>query len=142
MNPKRLLQIAAVCFIVALLVVGCALTRTSITDRIIGFQADLNKSDRSSMYLNFHPDSTADYNAIKTSAFWVNYFPVVGAGEAAYAITNVDPAVQNAVTATINGPASFGKPVPIVFKMAESSDGFFTDFMIEELTLNGIVIVQ
>lgn len=42
----------------------------SITGRIDSFETDLNKTDRSSLYRNFHPTETANYNQIKLPDFF------------------------------------------------------------------------
>ena len=40
----------------------------TITERIDAFEADLNSSDRSGLYLHFHPTETDNYNQLKDAA--------------------------------------------------------------------------
>ena len=52
--------------VVAWALVSCNMSgAVSIDQRISDFQADLNTSDRSNVYQDFHPTQTAEYNALK-----------------------------------------------------------------------------
>jgi hypothetical protein len=76
-------------FIVAWsMVQSCIFFEMSIEDRIAQFADDLNSTDRSQAYLNFHPDLTADYNELKSPALTFDVkFPT---DNIPYSITGLD----------------------------------------------------
>ncbi|MBN2444501.1 MAG: hypothetical protein JXJ04_24280 [Spirochaetales bacterium] len=60
---KKLIIMVIAAGVVLLILSGCPMGIT-IESRIGMFESDLNSSDRSDVYLNFHPD-TSSYNQIK-----------------------------------------------------------------------------
>ena len=131
MKTKIALFILLIIFAVTLSFESCSLFGTKIDERIDSFIDDLNNSDRSNVYTNFHSSETADYNAIKDpSTTWDNWFPVASI---TYSISNLDDSDSDNVTAIINSSGTFGTS-DATFKMAK--DGF--DWMIEELTVPDI----
>jgi hypothetical protein len=62
----------------AALLAGCDLLNgidpgsVSISERLDRFVNDLNSSDRTWIYLNFHPDETLSYNQVKDPDTWEN----------------------------------------------------------------------
>ena len=134
MKTKNALFVLLIILVVALSFESCSLFGTKIDERIDAFIDDLNNSDRSNVYTNFHPDKTADYNAIKDpSTTWDIWFPVA---DIPYSISNLDDSDSDSVTAVISSSGTFG-PSNATFKMAK--DGF--DWMIEELTVQGLTPV-
>ena len=138
MKTRQLALLGILIAAAVLLPISCDLFGSvSIGDRIATFQSDLNGADRSQAYLNFHPTLTADYAAITgvptvfDTTFPYSYQP--------YTITIISQSDPASVTATIDAAGgAFGGPYSIVFKMAQQD----RDWMIEELTLNGVGIVQ
>ena len=129
MRIKNAVFILLIILVVALSFESCSLFGTKIDERIDAFIDDLN-NDRNSVYANFHPDKTAEYNAIKDPvATWDIWFPT---GQT-YSLSNLDDGDSDSVTATITGSGAFGAKSAI-FRMAK--DGF--DWMIEELTVPDI----
>jgi hypothetical protein len=58
--------------------ISCSLNAVSIDQRISDFQSDLNTTDRSNVYQDFHPTMTASYDPLKdpiTSGFNTAYLP-------------------------------------------------------------------
>lgn len=43
--------------------------------RVEAFESDLNRSDRSDIYRNFHPTETTQYEAMKIETYWDYAFP-------------------------------------------------------------------
>jgi hypothetical protein len=112
---------------------SCSLFGTSIDARIDMFVDDLNYTDRSSAYTNFHPDETSDYNALKepTSTFDVWFDP-----GSFYDVYNRSES-GDTVTADIDGGIYSG--TEIIFYMAK--DGLF-DWKIESIRLGGSIIID
>ena len=130
MRIKNALFILLIILVVALSFESCSLFGTKIDERIDSFIDNLN-NDRNSIYLNFHPSETADYNAIKNpTTTWDIWFPVV---DIPYSISNLDDSDSDSVTSVISSSGGFG-PSGATFKMAK--DG--CDWMIEELTVPDI----
>ena len=102
-----------------------------IAARISYFEGELNSSDRSLTYRQFHPTLTTDYDAIKAPRFWSTFFPVVATRDDPYVITTTGDPVANPtdVRATIDGPLSFGGPKNVKLVMAK--DG--SNWMIQAL---------
>jgi hypothetical protein len=114
MKARHLLSLAAVAIILGFALVSCSdLGVVSITDRLTTFQTDLNAADRTSIYLNFHPTSTMDYDALKDPTTTIDpLFPVLGTTDTVYTLTiddQANPATGVLVTVT-GGPAGFGAP--------------------------------
>lgn len=135
MKNKNALFILLIILVAVLSFDSCSLFGVKIDERIDAFIDDLN-NDRNSIYLNFHPSGTADYNAIKAPiTSWDIWFPT---GET-YSLSNLDDGDSDSVTATITSTDSGGwGSKSAIFKMAK--DG--CDWMIEELTLDGTLIVD
>ena len=92
--------------------VSCNLNAVSIGQRISDFQSDLNTSDRSNVYNDFHPTETQDYNALKdpvTSSFNTNFPPPTTTN---YTLSVVSDSNTSAVIVAVNsGPTGvFGAP--------------------------------
>ena len=136
MKIKNIILLILLSLIIIVGFAGCSLFGTKIDERIDSFISDLN-NDRANAYNNFHPDKTTDYSVIKPATYWDTDFP---SGTPDYSISGLDDSDSDNVTATIDGAADtgFGGPKPIKFKMAK--DGY--DWMIEELTLDGTLIVD
>ena len=138
---KYLLRWALLAAILVLAFGGCSLTGVSVEDRMAQFLDDLSNTDRGDIYLNFHPDLTADYEALRGGTFlpdWETMFPTVG--YVPYSIPDLDASDPANVTGNISSSwdAAWPGPKPIVFRMAK--DG--ADWMIEELDLGGANLVQ
>jgi hypothetical protein len=131
MKVKHLIPAAFLVLAVVAGLTGCDLFGISIAERISDFQADLNKSDRSSVYLNLHSTLTQDYNAAKAATFWNTNFPYIAG--TSYSITNVVSSNPANVTATITGPSPYTGGAAISFKMVQ--EGF--NWMIQEIYLFG-----
>ena len=80
MRVRHFLFLLGIAVVLAAGVAGCSLFGfVSISDRITQFQNDLNNSDRSNIYQDFHPTSTSDYNALKSSSATLDsVLPAVG----------------------------------------------------------------
>jgi len=55
--------------------VGCTLLGVSVEDRVLQFVSDINSSDRSQVYLNFHP-AIFNMAGAQDVATWETQFPV------------------------------------------------------------------
>jgi hypothetical protein len=91
---------------------GCSLLGVSVDDRVMQFLADINDSDRSQVYLNFHPD-ILDYSGIQVAAFWDGHFPYANAPYSISALVTGDPAN---VTFTISASGYISKDVLFVME--------------------------
>ncbi len=135
---KYLLRWALLAAILVLAFGGCSLG-VSVEDRVAQFLDDLNNTDRSDIYLNFHPTLTADYAALQggTLVDWDVPFPVA---YISYSIPDLDTSDSGNVTGNISSSndAAWPGPKPIVFRMAK--DG--ADWMIEELDLDLVNLIQ
>jgi len=132
---KRKLLLAGLAAMLALAFWGCSLLGVSIEDRVYAFVAGLN-GDRSTLYQNFHPTETSYYPAILAApAYFDILFPP---GPPDYTISGLDTSDPRNVTASIDGPAGFGGPLAITFRMLKMGN----DWLIEELDLGGVNIVQ
>ena len=131
----RWLVLAAV---LVLAIVGCDLLGVSVQDRVSLFLADLNSTDRSDIYLNFHPALTVDYSALQGGAFpdWSTLFPT--GGNIPYSINNLDTADPGNVTGDFVSINGVWLTHPFVFRMAQ--DG--PDWMIQEMDFNGSNIIK
>ncbi len=68
----RLTRIAALAaVVVAVMLGGCALDKTSVEDRIASFIEDANAGRYSSLYEHLHSDCT-ERNAARSASFWDN----------------------------------------------------------------------
>jgi len=79
---KRTVRILGLLILAVVMVTtfsGCdlimALFGGKVMDRIESFASDLNSSSRTSIYKNFHPTKTTQYDNIKDSSFWDYAFP-------------------------------------------------------------------
>lgn len=119
--------------VIALLLSGCGLT-VSVSDRLDQFLADLNSDDRSSIYLNFHPEDTQDYAAIQNKTYpdWSLLFPL---SDRPYAYENLNTVDTGNVTCRIVGKVT---EYDATFVMA--LDGF--DWQINDLYLGGALTIE
>ncbi len=125
MKSRTWIKALAAPLVIAAIAAGCTLLSVSITDRLALFADDLSSADRSTVYTNFHPTLTTDYDAAKAASYWDALFPT-----GTYTIYSINAADPAAVTAVMDGPAAFGTGLNAVFKMAKSGE----DWMIEEIT--------
>jgi hypothetical protein len=127
MKTRHILHFSGLGLLLAGVLAGCSLLGSvSIDERIADFQADLNKTDRSSAYQNFHPDLTGDFNSLKSGAPITAIFPVPDGTGTPYALAVTDetnPSTGVFVTVT-GGPTVFGGPkyLKLVMKTTGSSD--------------------
>jgi hypothetical protein len=102
--------------------VGCdILGFVSIDQRVTDFQDSLNAADRTSLYLNFHPDQTADYAALKDPTTTIDVLmPRLGTGDTAYTLTVADEsdAAAGVIVKVTGGPATYGAPKHLKLVMA------------------------
>jgi hypothetical protein len=112
---KHLILWLSVLGLLAILFTSCNLAGVSIDARIYQFVSDLNATDRSNIYLNFSPNCT-DYLAIHASDYFDIPFPAVGVGTP-YSIIVADFSNSAAVTAQLDGPATFNPPLTITCQM-------------------------
>jgi len=125
--------------ILVLALAGCDLLGVSVQDRVTLFLADLNSSDRSNIYLNFHPTLTNDYAAIQNETYpdWSTLFPTNT--YLPYSITSLDTSDPWNVTGLINSVnGAWAGPKPIVFRMAQEG----TSWMIQEFDFDGGNIIN
>jgi hypothetical protein len=110
MKARHMIAIAVVSGFLFFGFLSCNLSSVSIDQRISTFQSDLNTQDRSSLYLNFYPGQTSEYDALKNpSATNFNLlFPLVTSTN--YSLTVTDESNPSAgVRVTVNaGPSSPG----------------------------------
>ena len=106
-------------------IVGCSLLGSvSIDERIASFQADLNKTDRTSAYLNFHPDLTTDFDTLKSGATIMTIFPLPDGTGTSYTLSITDkssPSTGVFVTVT-GGPTPAFFP-PLYLKLVMQTTG-------------------
>jgi hypothetical protein len=129
--------------ILALFLSGCEPQGVTIMDRLSAFGANLNKSDRTGIQLNFSKGDTQDYASISSAAWWTaNGFPVPTDDTHIYSIVVIDYVDPDNVTATMYGAPGFnGTNPPIasaVFVMVK--DG--ADWFIRGVSLDGTVVIQ
>jgi hypothetical protein len=112
----NLLFIICVLIFIALGYNGCKLSNVSMEDRMSHFATDLNSADRTSLYLNLHPDA-AVYNARKDPATWDSAF---GTTYNPHAFTNLS-VNEDMVTGTWSRDGGGGEHP---FKCQMKEDGF------------------
>jgi hypothetical protein len=105
---------------------GCSLLGVSVDDRVMQFVSDINDSDRSQVYLNFHPD-ILDYSGIQVAAFWDGHFPYANAPYSISALSTGNPAN---VTFTISDSGAISKNVKFVMQQLGN------DWMITEMYMD------
>lgn len=104
---------------------ACTLLPISVDDRVSRFLDDLN-GDRSTMYLNFHPDILL-YEDVKDPLFWDAIF---SEGEIPYSISTLDTSDPSSVTFTLTSTLSSWD---VEFVMMKSG----LDWMISIMYLDG-----
>jgi len=126
MKRKTVLLILLILAVVWLsYLTGCMLLGVSVDDRVVQFVAGINDSDRSGVYLNFHPD-ILDYGGIVAS-FWETHFPY---GNAPYTISALVTSDPLNVTFTISDNAAGSWNVKFVMEQLGM------DWMITEMYMN------
>ena len=114
MKSRHALRLVGATLVFAGALAGCSfLNMVSIDERITSFQSDLNSATRATLYEDFNPDLTADYNALKDPTTTIDpLIPVLGTGDAPYTLTVTDKSSPSTgVFVTIDGgPAGFGAP--------------------------------
>jgi len=135
---KHLILMLTIAALLALLFTSCNLTGVTIEARIYQFVSDLNATDRSNIYLNFHPRCT-DYLAIHDSAYFNIAFPPVETDLKSYSIVPVtlDTSNESAVTALLDGPDLFCAGTPL--RITCSMEIYGNDWQIRVLDLEGYV---
>jgi len=110
MKARLILLLAGAAAILVALASCSLLGIVSIDDRLANFQTDLNSATRSTIYQDFHPTKTSDYNALKSPILTIDVvIPAVGSNPA-YSLQVTDKSdPASGVKATITGgPAGFG----------------------------------
>jgi hypothetical protein len=134
MRGKSLLGLLIIVLLIFLFV-GCTQKGISIEDRIYRFISDLNNTDRSHVYENFHPD-TPKYDLIKPDSFWEIDFEE---GGIPYNISGLNDGNPGNVTAAIDSATIVGwGPKALRFVMLQ----YGNDWMIDELYLDGLPVVD
>jgi hypothetical protein len=137
MRTRHILVLLAIAVVLAAGVIGCnPFGSVSITERISQFQTDLNSADRSNIYMNFHPTSTSDYNALKSSSATLDsVIDPVGSGPN-YTLTITDQSdPSTGVLVTISaGPAAWST-YPRYLKLVMETTGV-GDYRIVSLWLD------
>jgi hypothetical protein len=121
--------------LVAIVLVSCAPFGTSKRDRVLRFEADLNKS-RDYLYQNFLESETTQYTLIRDSdpgETWDVCFPVEFPEPGTYTIT-LDTVFGNPLEATVEGPAAFNGPKSAEFSFARSGVYWY----LTGITLDGV----
>ena len=103
--------VLAVVVLLAGVLVGCDfIAPVSIDQRITDFQADLNKTTRTSAYLNFHPTLTKAYDALKDGSTITTLFPLPDGTGSSYVLTVTDesaPGTTGVLVTVTGGPTSY-----------------------------------
>jgi hypothetical protein len=134
MKPKHIIAVIILGAILVLCFFGCFLIGVSIDDRLSQFIGDLNKTDRTSIYKNFHPTATTDYAAIRDQGYINTWFPTTGLPGTQYTITGIDSSKSSRVTAAISGPSGIWTPSPVNVYFVMEKDG--NDWMIAKIYAN------
>lgn len=138
MKGRHILFLIGIAAILAAVIVGCSVAgaTVSVTQRITDFQSDLNSSGRTTIYEDFHPTMTSDYNALKDPTTTIDsVIPPLGTSDPAYVLTVTDdtyPATGVFVTIT-GGPVTFGAPQYLKLVMAVTGTA---DYRIVSLALS------
>ena len=115
-KPTRSAISLALLAVVAFVAVSaCDLFTTPVTikNRLDNFVAELNKADRSSVYLQLDSSATS-YSAAKAASFWDALF-----AKETYSITDIVDSNPEAVTAKLTGNGTFGTQT-ITFGMSKT----------------------
>ncbi len=116
--------------------VGCDLLgMVSIDQRITDFQTSLN-GDRTTLYENFHPTLTSDYNALKDPTTTIDpLIPVLGTGDTPYSLSITDQgSPSTGVMVTISGGGSGWGPKYLKLVMETTGT---SDYRIVSLEIEG-----
>ena len=122
MRVRHIVRLVAMVLLLAGVLVGCDLLGIiSIDQRITDFQGDLNKTDRTSAYLNFHPTLTADYDALKNGLTITSIFPLPDGSGTPYALTVSSETDSAAVLVSVSGgPTTFA---PLYLQLSMNTTG-------------------
>jgi hypothetical protein len=112
MKPRHIIALLLLGAAIVVFIVGCFLFGVSINDRLSQFIGDLNKTDRSGIFKNFHSTATTDYAAIRDQGYINTYFPTTGLAATQYTISGIDTSSPSRVTAAISGPSGIWTPGP------------------------------
>jgi predicted PurR-regulated permease PerM len=124
---KRIWILLAAVALVFLLATCSLFTSTkSIGDTVNQFLADLNSSDRSSVYTNLDPNASL-YNSAKAAVYWNALFPK---GEV-YKLAGITP-IANTVTTTLSSTTTYASGYQIVFVMVQDSS---KNYLISSITI-------
>src|SRR5271157_5227234 len=118
MKTRHFLAILIVAGLILWNLASCNMTTpVSISQRISDFQADLNTSDRSNIYQDFHPTMTVQYNALKNPGLTINTpFPPP---PPSYSLSIVDQSNPSAVIVAVNpGGSGSGLVNPYYLSLA------------------------
>lgn len=120
---KNILKATLIAVTVVFAFTGCDLFNTSVSpsERVSMFVSDLNSSNRSTIYQNFHPDAD-DSDNVKTPIWWDNFFSYT---YAPYSISMVFYGESNGVktyTGTITTDISSYDDLLIKFKEENSGN--------------------
>jgi hypothetical protein len=117
---KSYIRLALLAAVLVLAFGGCSLFPVSIEERIQLFMDDLNKTDRSMIYLNFHPTLTTDYDAIQGGTHLPDWDVPFAVAYISYSIADLDPSNPSTVTGNINTAyGAWAGPKAVVFRMAQ-----------------------
>ena len=124
---KKKLAIVIIIICGTFLFFSCNLfNAVSVEERIIQFVSDCNNSDKSNMYLNFHPDM-GDYSIRKADTTW-SEFNSVHATWVITILTNTGSSTKT-VTGTINNKnLGAAEAITILFKEDEPDVWLITSF--------------
>ena len=117
MKARHVYAILAAAGLAALALISCSVSSVSIDERISTFQSDLNTSDRSSVYLDFHPTLTHQYNFLKdpaTSGFNTE-FPVPTGTNYSLSIYDKSNPTAGVIVQVTAGPASGSTYTPTYY---------------------------
>ena len=137
MRVRHIVLFLGVAVALAGVLAGCdMLGFVSVEQRVTDFQTSLNAADRSTLYLNFNPDKTGDFNALKDPTTTIDVpMPPLGTGDTAYTLTitdKTDPMAGVIVNVT-GGPATFFAPKHLKLVMETTGIG---DYRIDSFAMD------
>jgi hypothetical protein len=138
MKTRTIIGFVALGLVLALALSGCMFGPLTIEARISKFIADLNTTDRLTVYQNFSPTETADYGSIGSGFYWDTPFPAPGDTDLDYEATITSSTNYLDVRVTISGgPATFLGPKNYKFVMVgELTESGGTNWLIHELWID------
>jgi hypothetical protein len=118
MKPRHLFAILAGAALIVWTLASCDILPNtgpvSIAQRISDFQADLNTTDRTNVYNDFHPDMTTQFNALKNPGLvgFNTLFPLPGPS---YSLSIVDSSNPSAVIVQVTAGSTDGSGYTVPF---------------------------